>query len=579
MAERVNDLVWLIGGEAGYGILTAGEIFARACMYAGLNVFANAEYPSLIRGGHNTFMVRASHSEVNAHAGKIDVLVALNKETLDVHAKELNAGGGIIFDSAIRDRISAPGAKLYSVPFDKILSELAAEKVISNAIALGASAAALGMDFAFLEDALEKVFGRKGKATEQNIIAAQAGYSHIRTSLPEKLGLRIVPQKREPSILVSGNEALALGAVAAGCRFASIYPMTPITQILHRLARWQRDCGIVVMQPEDEIAGINAAIGASFVGVRSLVATSGGGFSLMAEALGMAAMTETPLVVILGQRGGPSTGLPTRTAQSDMQFALHASHGEFARAVIAPGDVGECFSAMVEAFNLAERWQIPVIVLVDKHVCECLKSTPQFNTHGLSPNRGQLISDAELAAIDGEFARYKLTESGVSPRALPGQPGGEFRAVSDEHDEFGYLTEEPETCAKMQVKRLRKLDGMARELPEPKLYGPPRADITIMCWGSMKGPVLDALHLLGARGIVANALHVLYICPFPAGALSRTIDGAKQVVCIEQNATGQLAALIREQTGKGIQSLLKHDGRQWTPEQVAAAVEKFIKGV
>jgi 2-oxoglutarate ferredoxin oxidoreductase subunit alpha len=285
-------------------------------------------------------------------------------------------------------------------------------------------------------------------------------------------------------------------------------------------------------------------------------------------------MTETPLIVIWGQRPGPSTGLPTRTAQGDLQFALHASQGEFPRIVLAPGDIDECFHAAYEAFNLAERWQLPVIILVDKHVCECYKSTTPFDTHNLKIDRGQFAN-----AGSGEFPRYKITENGVSPRALPGQPGGIFRAVSDEHDESGYLTEEPTTCKAMNDKRMRKLEYIARELPEPVLYGPAKAGVTIIGWGSTKGSILDALPLLQAKGIAANFLQVYYMWPFPAGTLGRTIDTARAAVCIEQNATGQLALLIREQTGKAVDSLLKYDGRQWTPEQVASAVENRVKGV
>ncbi|MEM7813586.1 MAG: 2-oxoacid:acceptor oxidoreductase subunit alpha [Candidatus Aenigmatarchaeota archaeon] len=575
MAERINDFVWLLGGEAGYGILTAGEIFARACMYAGLNVFTNSEYPSLIRGGHNTFMVRVSQGEVNAHARNADVLVALNKETVELHAGELNKGASIVFDPAACGEITA--AKLCPVPFSRILSDLGAERIVANSIALGASAALLELDFCFLEDSMEKVFGRKEKEVRQNIVAAQAGYSYVKATFPDKPAVGIAPLPRKPRILVSGNDALALGAIAAGCRFAAIYPMTPITQILHRLAKWQRDFGIVVMQPEDEIAGINAAIGASFAGVRSLVATSGGGFSLMAEALGMAGMTETPLVVIWGQRGGPSTGLPTHTAQSDLQFALRASQGEFPRAVLAPGDAEECFYAVAEAFNIAERWQTPVIILVDKHVCECFKSVEPLETKDITIDRGLLVSKESFTTPEKPFPRYKITDSGVSQRVLPGH-NIIFRAVADEHDEFGYLTEEPAVCAAMQAKRLRKLGGMAKEIPEPKLCGPDEADITIIGWGSTKGPILDALPILKARGIVANSLHIYAVWPFPVGALNRILDKAKRVVCIEQNATGQMASLIREQTGKTVESLLKYDGRQWTPEQVAEAAIRCIKG-
>lgn len=579
MVSKINNFVWLIGGEAGYGILTAGEIFSRVCMAAGLSVFTNSEYPSLIRGGHNTFMVRADEQDVNAHANKIDILVALNKETIDRHVAELKDGAAIIFDP---ETITPSGtaAKLFPVPFSKILAELGAERIVQNSIALGASVALLGLDFSFLEEAINKVFGTKSSVIGQNISAAQAGYSHIKSSA-SKFGIQIKPLKAPERLLMTGNDALALGAVAAGCKFAAIYPMTPTSQILHRMAGWQKACGIIVIQPEDEICGINAAVGASYTGVRSLVATSGGGFSLMVEALGMAGMIEASPVIILGQRPGPSTGLPTHTSQADLQFVLHAGQGEFPRIVLTPGDVTECFNAAQEAFNLAERWQLPVIVLVDKHVCEGFKSVAPFGAP-LKIDRGLLASDAELkklAAAKQEFPRYKLTENGVSPRSMPGQEGGIFRADSDEHDEFGYLNEEPRACAAMQEKRLRKLHGIAVELSEPKLYGPAKADITIIGWGSVKGPVLDALPILQSKGITSNFLHVYYMLPFPAGALTHTLDRAKRAVCIEQNATGQFASLTREHTGKSVDSLLKYDGRQWTPEQVAEAVEKFAKSV
>ncbi len=569
--------VWQIGGEAGYGIQTAGYILAKALVHHGLNVFTNSEYPSLIRGGHNTFLIRAETEPVFSHWHATDLLVALNKETIDLHKSEVVDGGAIIYDGAnvqLPAGYVRPEIKLLSVPLAEI-AMAAGDKIMANSAALGASAAAMGADIEMLIEIMDEIYGLKGKLIEENLQAARAGYEHVIKNYGKIFNMSFGQTKKE-KMLLTGSDAIASGAIAAGCKFLSQYPMTPASGILHYMAKRQRDYNIVVIQPEDEIAAINMAIGASFAGVRSMTATSGGGYSLMVEATGLAAETEVPLVIIEGQRPGPSTGLPTRTEQGDLKFLLNASQGEFPRIIIAPGDVKECFYQTTAAFNLAERWQVPVIVMVDKFLCESYTSTDRF-VNNIKIDRGLLLSDEELAATK-DFKRYAITPYGVSPRSIPGQLGGVHRADSDEHDEAGNMNEEPAVRSAMQDKRWRKLPYILRELPPPKLIGSDAGTITFVGWGSTKGPILDAMRLLAADGIKTNFLQISYLSPFHADAITSVLQESKFIVSVENNKTGQLADLIREKTGIVIRTRLnKYDGRQFFPAEIAQSIKRVLR--
>ena len=577
-----NSLSWKIGGEAGYGIMTTGLIFAKVCSRAGLHVFDHTEYPSLIRGGHNTYQVTAEVEEVFSHVRHVDLLVALNKETIDKHKDELAPGGGIIYDGdkipLSKEDLGREDVKLYHVPLLRLAEESGGRRIMVNSVALGASVALIDFDFEMLSSVIRDVYRGKARETiELNIRAARLGYDYVKSKGMEKdFGRKLPKVGGKKRMLLTGNEAVGLGAIKAGCKFYAAYPMTPASSILHFMAAQERNFSLVVKHPEDEIAAINMAIGAGFAGARAMTATSGGGFSLMSEALGLAAMTETPIVVVVCQRPGPSTGLATRTEQGDLRFVLHASQGDFPRFVIAPGDVEECFYKTIEAFNLAERYQCPVILILDKYLSESHKTAEEFDVSEVEIDRGLMLSDRDLEKIE-EFKRYEFTETGISPRTIPSQRGGIFRATGSEHDETGYLSDDKTVRTKMMDKRFRKFEQAEREIPEPKLFGPKDAEVTIIAWGSTKGPIKEAMKLLDRDGIKANFLQIMYISPFPTNTVSKIIETSKRTVIVENNKTAQLASLIREKTGKEVEhKILKYDGRQFFPTEIYQRVKEVL---
>jgi len=577
-----NSLSWKIGGEAGYGIMTTGLIFAKVCSRAGLCVFDHPEYPSLIRGGHNTYQVRVEVEEVFSHVRHVDLLVALNKETIDKHKEELSPGGGIIIDGdkipLSKEDLGREDVKLYHVPLLRLAEESGGRRIMINSVALGASVALIDFDFEMLSSVIKDVYRGKAEETiEFNIKAARLGHDYVKSKGMEKdFGRKLPKVGGKKRMLLTGNEAVGMGAIKAGCKFYAAYPMTPASSILHFMAAQERNFSLVVKHPEDEIAAINMVIGAGFAGARAMTATSGGGFSLMSEALGLAAMTETPIVVVVCQRPGPSTGLPTRTEQGDLKFVLHASQGDFPRFVMAPGDVEECFYKTIEAFNLAESYQCPSILILDKYLSESHKTAEKFDVNGVKIDRGLLLSDEELEKI-GEFKRYEFTETGISPRAIPSQKGGVFTATGNEHDETGYLSEDKTVRTKMMDKRFRKFEQAEKEIPEPKLFGPKDAEVTIIAWGSTKGPVKEAMKLLDRDGIKANFLQIMYISPFPTNTVSKIIEASKRTVIVENNKTAQLASLVREKTGKEIEhKILKYDGRQFFPTEIYQRVKGVL---
>src|SRR3989338_4377752 len=572
MSVTINNLNWKIGGEAGYGILSAGEIFAYACAHGGLETFAYLEYPSLIRGGHNTYQVLVREDNVQSHSSRVDLLIALNKETIDRHLGELMEAGALVYDSddkTLRDYACATRQhNCFGVPMEELAKQAGGEKLMRNMVAVGASLGLVGYSFDYLTSLIERVFSKKGaKMVELNQAAAKAGYDYAYEHYGEQFGYRLeVRPSREPRMLVNGNEAIAQGAIRAGLKFYAAYPMTPASSILHYLAAQEREYKLVVKQTEDEIAAMNMAVGASFAGVRSLVATSGGGFSLMVEALGLAGMVEAGVVVVLAQRPGPATGLPTWTEQGDLRFALHAAQGDFPRVVLAPGDPEECFYLTFLAHNLAEKYQLPVIIMTDKYLAEARQTVPFFKTEALSVERGELADTSKLSA-DTRFARYAVMPSGVSPRSIPGQPGGMYVANSDEHEPTGLANEEAEVRRLQMEKRMRKLQTLRSEIPEPvKLYGPKQANVTLVGWGSTKGPILEALKELEREGKSVNFLQVRLLEPFPIKEIDTFLRQAKRRVMFENNYSGQLGGLIRERTGIDItDKFLKYDGRPIHP--------------
>ncbi|MFZ7137904.1 MAG: 2-oxoacid:acceptor oxidoreductase subunit alpha [archaeon] len=578
-----NKISMLVGGEAGAGISRSGLLFAKSCLRGGLCVFGANDYQSLIRGGHNFYTVRACEEEIYSQADKTDLLIALNKETVLLHKNELVSGAGIIYDkeefSINPEDVESKDVKLYHVPLRKIAKELTGPQIMENTVALGAATALLDYDLTILNEVLQDTF--KEKVAQQNMEAAKRGFNYVKENYGDNFGYKLEKTKLAGSkrIFLTGNEAIGLGALNAGCKFYAAYPMTPATTILHFLAPLDREYKMVVIQTESEIAAINMVTGASYAGVRAMTATSGGGFSLMAEAIGMAGMTETSPVIVLVQRPGPSTGLPTYSSQTDIRFAIHVSQGEFPRIVIAPGDVHECFYSTVEAFNLAEKFQMPVIIISDKYLSESNATAEQFDQNRIRIDRGQLITEQEYRQEE-EYMRHRITETGVSVRAIPGIRGAIVRTNADEHNELGYTTEDPVLTKKMNDKRFRKMDELIKEMENyetVKLYGPKNADVTIVGWGSTKGPIREAMKIINKNGKCVNFLQIVYLCPFPTNKIEEQLKSAKMTIAVENNKTSQLSGLIQENLLMTVDhKILKYDGRPFDPEALAKQIMEVL---
>ena len=451
--------------------------------------------------------------------------------------------------------------------------EAAQAEIMKNTVALGASVRLTSVPFEHVKQTLADMFQRKGAhVVEMNQKAAFAGYQYVGSHWDKEFSYPLAPREKKQSLLLSGNEAIGLGALASGINYYAAYPMTPSSSLLEFLAQYGPQYNVVVRQTEDELAAINTAIGASLGGVRAMTGSSGGGFSLMVEALGMAGIMETPLVILEAQRPGPSTGLPTWGGQDDLRFVLHASQGEFPRIVLAPGDPEECYTETINAFNLADKYQCPVIILSDKFLAESLAISPMVDTHHVEIDRGLWVTE-EVLSSEKRFGRYEVTGNGVSARSLPGQEGGIYLANSDEHDEYGYSREEIEIRNAQNGKRLKKMDAIVREIPVPHIYGPASADVTLLCWGSVKGPVLDALPLLLQAGVKVNVMHFVYLWPFPAEYVEKFLRSCKRTIMIENNVTAQAAGLVREMTGVACDHFIgKSDGRPFTPEEIRREV-------
>ncbi|MFX0096618.1 MAG: 2-oxoacid:acceptor oxidoreductase subunit alpha [Candidatus Hodarchaeota archaeon] len=583
---KVNDISILIGGEAGAGITRSGYLLAKACIRGGLYVFGANDYQSLIRGGHNFYVLNIKAEEVYSQTDYTDLLIALNAETVMLHKDEIISGGAIVYDKDDTDlsleTLGREDLKLYGIPLKRIVKEELNEPLLMrNTVAIGAAFALLDYDLALLEEVLSDTF--KPKIAETNIKAAHKGYEYAKKGFEDDFGYRL--RKTEVAgkgrIFLTGNEAVGLGAISAGCRFYAAYPMTPSTGVLHFMAANEREYNLLVLQPEGEIAAMNMIAGAAFAGARAMTATSGGGFCLMSEALGMAGMTETPVVVMLSQRTGPSTGLPTYTAQADLRFAIHASQGEFPRVIIAPGDVEECYYETMRAFNWAEKYQIPAILLTDKYLSESQMSVQPFDTTRVKIERGGLITGRYNG--DEEYKRHKITETGISPRAIPTTKGAIVRTNADEHGEYGLTTENAELTAKMIDKRMKKLTHLARELADRnvdtiKLYGPRDSEATIISWGSTKGPIREALKLLAKENLKLNFLQILYVLPFPVKKVEEILNQARITIVVENNKTSQLSTLIREYLLRDVDhKILKYDGRPFDPEYLTQKIREVLK--
>lgn len=577
MAKK--EVVIKIGGEAGYGIKVSGLMVARTFFKKGYSVFGYSEYPSLVRGGHNTYQLNISKKDIVSPTKNIDLLVALNEETIEKHLLEINEGGVIVGEGKYEGDLK--GVVYFDVPLLKIAKEIGDIKM-KNSVALGAVCALVGLGLDELSEAVEHVFLDKGrKIVDMNKKAIQKGYDIVAKQDGFQQAQKNIEiektegvERKKDDFVWTANEATAHGIIQAGCGFYAAYPMTPATSIMHILAEKQREYGFVLHQTEDEISAIGSAIGASVNGVRSATGTSGGGFALMNESLGMAGIMETPLIVINSQRTAPATGLPTWTEQGDMQFAIRASHGEFPRIVVAPGDADEAFELIQKSFNWADKFQVPIIFLLDKFLSESEFVSFGMQSKYLPIERDDIVTRNEIDRIK-DYKRYEFSKNGISRRVEIGSEGGEHVINSDDHDEEGFSTEDSEARIKMMDKRFLKMKHVEAEIPEPNLIGDGKGDLVVVGWGSVKGPVIDAMSEFGDR---VNFLHFNVLWPFKKDRVKSVLKNAKNVLLVENNKTAQLGDLIKQEVGIDIKNkFLKYDGRPFFREELVDKFQDILK--
>lgn len=600
MAVPAQQFLWKIGAQAGLGVMTTGLTLSKLATRSGYHIYDYAEYPSLIKGGHNTYEVNICKDPVSMIKYVIDCLVCFDEITFNLHETRLTAQSTVVFDPNTFQPETV--AQKIAVPMQELLNELKAEKVMVNMIGLGASYALLGGDFTLLTELITQQFKRKGdEVVALNTNCAKAGYEYVTTNYPQAVQSILKPKPDpEPRAVLAGNDAFALGAVAADCRFYAAYPMSPSSSVLEFLAEWQKKTGMVVRHAEDEIGVINEALGASFAGVRAAVGTSGGGFALMVETISYAGVAELPIVVFMAQRPGPATGMPTWTEQGDLLFTVHAGHGEFPKIVLAPGDPEEMLDLAMKAFDLSDIYQTPVIVLSDKVLSESHYSIAVKKLETLMQRtikRGKLVSVSD----QHPYERYTLTDDGISPRLIPGQSPAWYQANSYEHKPDSHTTEDALERIQQVDKRARKERSyFTNDFEGPVIFGDvPSADLIIYSWGGTKGAILQALREIENRENECNAshkwhalhgelpkgckhlnlayLHFTHVHPLNPEKIEPLFQHAKPYLLVENNSTGQFGQLIKLATGfETDHKLLKYDGRPIFMEDVVTAIEKAL---
>lgn len=565
-----------IGGEAGQGIQTIGATLGKVFARSGYFVFTHQDYESRIRGGHNFYQIRFAEHSVLAPKRGINILVALDRASIDIHPSELLEGGITVYD-AEQLKMSVDRQGFLNIPFNALAVKHGGSAIMANTVAVGAVLGMLGIDLGLLNEILTETFKKKGEGViEANKQAAQAGWQYASTNCPSCAFC--LGRKSAPKMLISGVDSIALGALASGLRFYAAYPMTPSTGIMNFLASNADEFGLIVEQAEDEIAAINMAIGASFAGVRAMTGTAGGGFALMTEGLSLAAMTETPVVIALGQRPAPATGFPTRTEQADLLFALHTAHGEFPRVVFAPGTPEQALYLTCKAFDLAEKYQIPAIILFDQHLADSEWSYDSLDITSLKYRDYRLRGEAFKSLVS--YKRHAFTESGVSPLGVPGEARHLVVTDSDEHDEEGHIVEDAATRKAMVEKRfLKKLPLLKKEISQPVFYNPNDSapECVLVCWGSNYGAVKETVDALSAKMSIAM-LHFSEINPLPESAdYLRVLEAARHRIIIENNASLQFARHLRAETGFEFSAHInKFDGRPFLLDELLEKVNATV---
>jgi 2-oxoglutarate ferredoxin oxidoreductase subunit alpha len=625
----VDSINWMAGGAQGSGVDTAANIFGKACGYGGLYVFGRREYHSNIKGLHSYFHLRISPKEILANVNDVDLLAAFDAETAVRHINEVVPEGGTIIGSqqmntkvldiptlppefkdeltkfmkeknvgetlnAFLDYAKQKNVHVFPVPYMELLNQigekLGIEKIskitrMINVLTIGVSFALFKYDRSLAERAVRATFSGKPKIAEMNVMALNHAYDyaeeHFKNDFKHRLEKTAVDEKR---LFLTGNQAVAMGKVLGGCRVQTYYPITPAADESEYLEAHQilktggEEEAIVVIQTEDEIAAVNSASGAALAGARAATSTSGPGFSLMAEGLSWAGNSEVPLVITYYQRGAPATGLPTRNGQADLRFAMHAGHGEFPRIILASGDIQECFYDAAKVFNLAEKYQMPVIHLLDKAMANCSQTYPVFDYGKFKIERGEILTEKELEGKD--YRRFRLTETGVSPRAVLGTKNGVHWYTGDEHNESGHISEEPLNRRLMVEKRMKKLELVKKEVPvedKLKFFGDRDSENIVVSWGSPKGAIIESINMLKQEGFSLGFMQVRLVHPLPAEDVKKALEGKKRIIDIEDNYTGQLGGIIKEKTGIAPNfHILKYTGRPMTTTEVYGALKAIL---
>ena len=559
------DISIRISGKAGQGIQSISSIIAKTFVRYDFFVFINQDAESRIRGGHNFDQIRISNDPVHAAFDKVNILIALDDEAIRQDLGCLEDDGLLLFDGDEID-FSCEDFNHFCVPFARIAKEVGKSKIMINSVATGAAVAMMDFKLQPVLDCLQERFQQKGPETvENNQKSATAGFDFVQQNFKAKPPFKVPSTKSSrQKMLLTGSQAMALGAMVSGLKFYAGYPMSPATAIMEFVSSQAEKFNIVVEQTEDEIAAINMVIGANFAGARAMTATSGGGFCLMVEALSLAGMTETPAVIVVAQRPGPSTGLPTRTEQADFNFVMHAGHGDFPRAIMAPGHPTQAIHLMSKAFNLADKYQTPVIVLGDQYFNDNYYTIDELNLRDITIDRGAIYTDQELPSPH-EYKRYALSETGISPRILPGQTKAVLYADSDEHTEDGHITESATVRNQMMGKRMQKLEGLRQEIGPPEIYPAAEAELVLLGWGSTYGVIKEAVDELNTNGTTAQMIHYSELFPFnPRHIATEALEKA-YIIAVENNYTGQFADFFHKETGLFIdQKILRYDGRPFT---------------
>jgi len=624
-----DSINWMAGGPQGSGVDTAANIFGKACGYGGLYVFGRREYHSNIKGLHSYFHLRISQKEILANINDVNLLAAFDAETAVRHIDEVLPEGGVIVDSKdsnqkvldiptfppeyieelskrlkeknigetledmlqnARDR----GVRIFPVPYSDLINKIGENlgipqmsKItrIINVLTIGVSFGLLKFDRNLAEKAVRATFAEKEKIVEMNVMALNHAYDYAEQNFKDGLKYRLEKtDSGEERLFLTGNQAVAMGKVLGGCRVQTYYPITPAADESEYIESHQimktsdEDEAVVVIQTEDEIAAVNSASGAALAGARAATSTSGPGFSLMVEGLSWAGNSEVPLVITYYQRGAPATGLPTRHGQGDLRSAMHAGHGEFPRIILASGDIKECFYDAANVFNLAEKYQMPVIHLLDKAMANCSQTYPIFDHSTFKIERGELLTEKDLEGK--EYKRFRFTETGISPRVALGTKNGLHYYTGDEHNESGHISEEPLNRRLMIEKRMKKLDMVAREVPiedKMKLYGDTNSENIVVSWGSPKGAIIESIETLKQEGFSIAFIQVRLIHPLPTEEVKKALEGKKRIIDIEENYTGQLGGIIKEQTGISPNfHILKYTGRPMTTTEVYNALKAVL---